>query len=127
MHLLKTIELTNTTIYNVSNLIANTTYYFKSYVISENGIKYSEEKSVSTLSINDTSWKLSTIHPTSNNFLIYSQVDFLSNKTTKFDELDFPGLFTTYGSWSLDGDTLTYIWENNDKNTSTYVYTGTLT
>ncbi len=112
----------------VSDLFANTTYYFKTFATNESGTSYSEQQVISTLSLNNTSWKITTIYPNQNNFEIFSRVDFFDDNTTKFDEIDLPGqcpgCFITYGTWSLEGNILTYIWEGSDSNNSTYTYTG---
>ena len=79
--------------------------------------------------MNDSTWEFKTFYSPNNN-LIVSKIDFYSNGTTKFDETDLylqcPGCFITYGTWSLNGNVLTYIWEGNNPNNSTYVYSGTL-
>lgn len=107
----------------VSNLLVNTAYHFRTFATTEIGTAYSEQQIISTLSLDNTSWEFTTIYP-SNDFEIHSRVDFLDDNTTIFDEILFPGVFTTYGTWFLDNNHLTYIWEGADPNKSTYVYTG---
>jgi hypothetical protein len=110
----------------VENLTANTTYYFRLFAISNNEIHYGENITLSTLSFENSNWKFSTTYPP-NNYTIESTINFFADGTTKFDEIGpGQGFFITYGTWSLNGNTLTYIWEGNDPNISTYVYTGTL-
>jgi len=110
----------------ISDLMVNTTYYFRIFATNNTGTAYSEEQSFSTLTLDNTSWKFTTVYQ--NNFEIYSQVDLLDDHTTKFDEMDLPGqcpgCFITYGNWSVNGNELTYIWEGSDPANSTYIYTG---
>ncbi|MFD0993754.1 hypothetical protein [Tenacibaculum geojense] len=120
------IKTNNTYTASIFNLTANTTYHFRAYIKTDDKTTYSDEKTFKTLSLDDTSWKVTTVYPNSNNYEIISQVDFLQNGTTKFDEIDFPGTYTTLGTWSLNGNNLTYIWEGNNSNNSTYIYYGVL-
>ncbi|PHR69704.1 MAG: hypothetical protein COA67_09885 [Lutibacter sp.] len=130
----KSSETDNLFTSSISNLIANTTYYYKTYATSSLGTIYGEEMNFNTLSLNNTNWNLDTVYPPSgsipNGLTIYSRVNFYDDGSTKFDELDLPGqspgVFITIGSWSLDGNDFTYIWEGNDINNSTYVYIGTI-
>lgn len=125
----KSSETENIFTTSITDLIANTTYYYKTYAISSLGTIYGEEMSFNTLSLDNTDWNLDTVYPPTN-FIIYSSLNLYGDGTTKFDELDLPGqapgVFITYGSWSLDGNDFTYIWEGNDINNSTYIYTGTI-
>ena len=114
----------NNFIYNIEKLTANTTYYYRIFVKSNQGIKYSDNNSFKTLSLNNTSWKFSSLY-TQDNFLIESKVDFFDNGTAKFDEIGAgQGLFATNGTWSLNGNEITYIWNGNNPVNSTYVYNG---
>jgi hypothetical protein len=116
--------------HTITDLTVNTTYYYRIYAIDTNGVIYSENQSFSTLSLENTVWELTTYYPQTTDFNIISRLDLYENGTTRFDELDLPlqcsGCFITYGTWSLNGNILTYIWEGNDPNTSTYIYTGTI-
>ncbi len=119
-------EASNTFSTTITNLTANTKYYFRVFAINDLGISYGPDQSFSTLSLSDTVWKFST-HYTQNQYTIDSKINFYADGTTKFDEIGpGQGYFITYGTWSLNGNTLTYIWEGNDPANSTYVYTGTL-
>lgn len=113
----------------IGELLANTQYYFRVFVTTETGTVYSEQKMFSTLSLEGTSWEFMT-HYYPNDFVIHSKVDFLNDNTTVYDELDLPGhcpgCFVTYGTWTLDGNDVTYIWEGSDGDNSTYIYYGTL-
>ncbi|MCE7054112.1 fibronectin type III domain-containing protein [Algoriphagus sp. AGSA1] len=112
----------------VSELNPNTTYFFRVYASNGNETLYSGSQEISTLSLENTSWKLTTSYPDANDFKIIAQVDFYADQTTKFDEMDLPmhcpGCYIAYGSWSLDGNNLTYIWEGDDPENSTYIYNG---
>lgn len=123
----KSIETDNLFTSTITNLIANTTYYYRTYATSSLGTIYGEENVFNTLSLNNTNWNLNTIYPPTD-FIIYSRVNLYEDGTTKFDELDLPGqapgVFITYGNWALEGNNFTYIWEGEDASSSTYVYTG---
>ncbi|WPR75428.1 hypothetical protein [Algoriphagus sp. NG3] len=112
----------------VSELTPNTAYFFRVYASNGSETVYSDPQEISTLSLENTSWQLITSYPENNSFEIHSKVDFLENHTTKFDEMDLPmhcpGCYIAYGSWSLEGNNLTYIWEGEDPENSTYVYNG---
>jgi len=124
----KTTETTAAFATTITNLIANTKYYFKVYAINNSGISYGAEQTFTTLNLNDTTWKFSTVY--SSGFIIYSRVDFYDDNTTRFDELDYPlhcpGCFITFGTWSLSGNTVTYYFDSTDPNNPVYIYTGTL-
>ncbi len=112
----------------IDELISNTDYYFRVFATNEVGTNYSSELSFRTLNLADTSWIFTTYYSEIGDSSILSKVDFYANQTTQFDELDLPGqcpgCFITFGSWSLDGNNLTYIWNGTDANNSTYIYTG---
>jgi len=114
----------------IDELISNTNYYFKVFATNEVGTSYSTELSFKTLNLADTGWVFTTYYSEIGDFSILSKVDFYADQTTRFDELDLPGqcpgCFITYGSWSLDGNNLTYIWDGTDTNNSTYIYTGVI-
>jgi hypothetical protein len=128
-------ETSNTFYTIISDLTVNTKYYFRVFAITDLGVSYSENLSFNTLPLSNTVWKFATYYPPSQystGITLYSRIDFYKNNTTRFDELDLPlhcpGCFIAYGTWSLKGNTLTYIWEGSDPNSSTtYIYTGTLT
>tara|TARA_B110000971_G_scaffold107765_1_gene110413 strand:- start:381 stop:1076 length:696 start_codon:yes stop_codon:yes gene_type:complete len=114
----------------IDELISNTNYYFKVFATNEVGTSYSTELSFKTLNLADTGWVFTTYYSEIGDFSILSKVDFYADQTTRFDELDLPGqcpgCFITYGSWSLVGNNLTYIWDGTDTNNSTYIYTGVI-
>ncbi|WP_299136615.1 hypothetical protein [uncultured Tenacibaculum sp.] len=113
----------------IEGLLVNTTYYFRSFIKTQKDILYSEEKVFATLPFKNTIWKMLTIYP-KNNYKINSEVEFYENNSAKFEELTDNGvrLYKTYGTWSLNGNTLTYIFNGNkpELNKCTYIYTGTL-
>lgn len=114
----------------IANLTANTTYYYKIYASSENETYYSEEASFNTLNIESTDWDLTTVY-SPNDYKIYSRINLYEDGTTKFDELDLPGqgpgLFITYGTWTLDGNNFTYNFDSSNPSNPVYIYTGVLT
>ncbi|MFT4802171.1 MAG: hypothetical protein ACI93N_001948, partial [Flavobacteriaceae bacterium] len=109
---------------------ANTTYYYKIYASSENETYYSEEASFNTLNLESTDWDLTTVY-SPNDYKIYSRINLYEDGTTKFDELDLPeqgpGLFITYGTWTLDDNNFTYYFDTSNPSDPTYIYTGVLT
>lgn len=131
----KTEENSNNFISQLTNLVANTTYYYKTYAKTNTNTFYSEENTFSTLSLDNTNWILNTYYPSNSPFVadghtISSNLNLYDDGTTKFDEIgQGAGSFITYGTWFLDGNNFTYIWEGNDTdiNNATYIYTGTIT
>ncbi|MET0759682.1 MAG: fibronectin type III domain-containing protein [Flavobacterium sp.] len=126
-------ETSNSFSSTITNLTANTKYYFRVFAINSYGVSYDTEQTFNTLTLDNTTWKFSTLYPPSSNstgYTIYSRVDFYDNSTTRFDELDFPlhcpGCFITDGTWSLNGNTVTYYWDSTDPSNPVYVYTGIL-
>jgi hypothetical protein len=126
----KTNEASNTFSTTITNLTANTKYYFRVFAINDLGISYGPYQSFSTLSLSDTVWKFST-HYTPNQYssgsTIDSKIEFYSDGTTKFDEIGSgQGYFITYGTWSLSGNNITYHFDSTDPNNPVYIYNGTL-
>lgn len=123
----KTIPVTdNNFSTTISNLTIDTKYNFRIFAQTKSGIYYGDNQSFNTLSLRNTKWKFITFYP-QNLYTINSIVNFFDNGTTKFDELGAgAGLFITYGTWTNEGNTVTYIWEGNNPNNSTYIYRGTI-
>lgn len=106
----------------LENLTANTTYYLRVFATTSIGTVYSNEQTFSTSSLDDTTWDFYLMHDT--NLTWHADVTFNADGTTVYDEPDFPGMYTTYGTWTLEGNTLTYIM---DPEMSVYHFTGTIT
>ena len=121
---------TNTFTVKIEDLIVNTNYYYRIFAITPNGVIYSNTSSFTTLSFENTNWIFSTYYPVSQystGTTIESNVNFYDDGTTKFDEIGVgQGYFITYGSWYLNGNELTYIWEGDLSSPLSYKYTGTL-
>lgn len=109
---------------NVENLTANTTYYFRAYAEENNQITYGDDKIFSTSSLNDTEWLAEFGYTQIPGFTIDAIFSFYSDGTTKYDEVDEPGVFTEYGKWSLQGNTVTY--QMSDDMPDDYIFTGEL-
>jgi hypothetical protein len=128
----KTSESDDTFTSSITDLIANTTYYYKTYVSSSLGTIYGEERTFSTLSLDSSDWTLHTFYDPASPFVsqeltIHANLNLYEDGTTKYDEIgQGAGAFITYGSWNLDGNNFTYIWEGTDPdlNNATYIYTG---
>ena len=121
----KTVE-NNTFKITIEDLDINTNYYYRLFVATSEGVRYSNISSFTTLSFEDTEWIFTTNY-SNNTFQIDSKINFYSNGTTKFNEIGAgQSYFITYGTWSLNDNILTYIWEGNDPDASTYTYTGTI-
>lgn len=114
----------------ISNLTVNTTYYFRIFAIINNKTIYGDNITLSTLSFENTNWKFSTYYPVSQfstGITIESTINFYDDGTTKFDEIGVgQGYFITYGTWSLNGNTLSYSFNSTDPNNPEYLYIGTL-
>lgn len=70
-----TVETSSTFTSEITDLTVNTTYYFRTYTTSSTGTTYSTEQTFSTLSLDNTSWKFTTIFPGQTDFELYSKVD----------------------------------------------------
>lgn len=119
-----TTENTDIFISNITNLVANTTYYFRVYVTNGLGTNYSREEALTTSSFVDTTWKFYLIHDSNNTW--HANVIFYTNGTTKYDEPSELGLYTTYGTWTLKGNILSYDFDSSDTDNTSYQFTGTL-
>ncbi len=112
----------------IGNLIANTSYHFRAYVTTSSGVTYGDDETYATSTLEDTLW----------DFYIklydpqyqepsewHADVLFNTDGTTVYDEPDYPGLYTEYGDWSLNGNTVTYLMTSGS-NGDNYLFTGTL-
>lgn len=57
---------------------------------------------VTPLNISNTTWDATLIHSTT--YQWHADVTFNANGTTKYDEPSSPGVYLTYGTWTLTGD-----------------------
>jgi len=121
----KTEESTNSFTSLIENLTANTTYYFRVYATNSSGTGYSEETMYSTSTLDNTVWDFLLIHDSNTSW--HADVTFNTDGSTVYDEPANPGDYTVYGTWSLNGNTLTY---NADTSSTSdpdyYIFTGTL-
>jgi hypothetical protein len=120
----KTTETSNSFTSTINDLVANTTYYFRVYATTSSGTSYGTEQSYSTSSLDGTMWDF---------FIIYSpdqsvngDVIFYADGTTVYDEPDSPGQYTTYGTWSLSGNILSYDLDSSEPTNLFYQFTGTI-
>ena len=56
----------------------------------------------------------------------HADVTFKADGTTIYDEPEYPGIYTMYGTWSLNGNVLDYIMDSSGSMGSNYHFTGTL-
>ncbi|WP_457617784.1 fibronectin type III domain-containing protein [Lutibacter sp.] len=103
----------------ISNLTANTTYYFRVYAVNDVGVTYSEELSFNTLSLEDSIWDFEIFVDDITSW--NASVTFNADGTTVFDD----ATNVVYGSWLLEGNVLTF---NIDTSGLVYTYSveGTL-
>lgn len=106
----------------IEDLEANTTYYFRTYATNTEGTAYSNEESISTNSLDGTTWDFHVIY--SQNQTWHGDVTFNADGTTVYDEPDYPGLYLTNGTWTLDGNDLYYDFISSEP--GAIIYTGTL-
>ncbi|NRS88865.1 hypothetical protein HNQ02_001783 [Flavobacterium sp. 7E] len=117
----KTSENSNAFVSIITELKANTTYYFRTYATSDAGTSYSTENSFTTLTIVGTTWDFTVIYDEDTTW--HANVTFNADGTTVYDEPESPGIYTTYGTWTMDGNILTYIM---DSEYDYYHFTGTV-
>lgn len=83
--------------------------------------------------INNSTWDVTIFFNSSTSW--HADVTFYSNGTTKYDEPSYPGLYLSYGKWSLSGNQIhwdigpgsSYIFDGTIKDNSmsgTFVYVG---
>jgi hypothetical protein len=119
----KTTETLNTFTSTISNLVANTTYYFRVYATNSVGTSYTTEQSFSTMSLDDTTWDFLITY--SSGYSYHADVVFNADGTTVYDEPAEPGAYLTNGTWSLNGNNLIYSLDGTS-NPDYYYFTGTL-
>lgn len=119
----KTMETSNTFTSEITNLIANTTYYFRVYATNGSGTSYGAGQTHSTLALDNTTWDFHLIYDS--NTSVHGDVIFNADGTAVYDEPASPGAYTSYGTWSLSGNNLTYQLDSIATH-NYYIFTGTL-
>jgi len=109
---------------NITNLTANTEYYFKAYASNDTNIVYGEQQIIKTLSLANTSWNFS-LSPDENTS-VKAIIVFNEDGTASYNEVDTEESLIVYGTWSLDGNTLTYDRDSEDTKDEEYIFTGTI-
>ncbi|WP_264559060.1 fibronectin type III domain-containing protein [Flavobacterium sp. N2270] len=119
----RTSETANVFSSTISNLTANTAYNFRVYATNSAGTSYGINQNYSTSSLDASMW----------NFLINNSgsswnadVTFNADGTTVYDEPSDPGTYLTNGTWSLNGNILTYDMDSSEPTNASYQFTGTL-
>ncbi|CAM1373224.1 hypothetical protein [Tenacibaculum xiamenense] len=116
--------------FKIKNLLPDTKYYFKAYVIDPKGTWYSDELDIKTQSLVNTEWNLDIYFPNQGGYTINSIVNFYEDRSAKFEEVlpDGSTQYTHYGSWLLNGNKLTYIFNgtNDSLSEAIYVFSGIL-
>ena len=107
----------------IDNLVPGENYYFRIFAQNEAGVAYGEEISQETLSVAGTKWDLFFNHSAESTW--NADVEFYEDGTAFYDEPACPGCYATYGTWSIDGNVLTYNLQGNPDATS-YILTGTI-
>ena len=119
-----TTETTDTFTTTITGLSENTTYYVRAYAVNSDGVSYGNEEVFTTWKLSNTKWAfLLNYSATNSNYP--GDVDFYDDGTTRWDEPSEPGVYTTYGTWSVQGDTVMYNLLGDPAATS-YIFTGTV-
>lgn len=121
-----TIETSNFFSSVITDLTANTIYYFKVYATDDSGTNYSSELSFNTSSLDNTTWDFLLIHDNTPTGSWNADVTFNDDGTTIYDEPSEPGTYLTNGTWSLNGNELTYDLDSSETTNTSYQFTGTL-
>ncbi|HKK59687.1 MAG TPA: hypothetical protein VJ937_09425 [Salinivirga sp.] len=119
----KTEEATNTFTSLIENLSPNTSYYFRVYATNQSGTGYSNQLQLSTSTLDSTMWDFLIEYDANTSW--HADVNFYPDGTTMYDEPSNPGQYTTYGTWTLNGDTLHYDMDASDTTNAYYQFTGT--
>jgi hypothetical protein len=125
----KTTEANNIFTATIDKLIPNTTYFFKVYATTADGVFYSNEIELKTRTLAGTTWDIyfdHGIHESGYNMAWHGDVTFKADGTTIYDEPDYPGKYYFEGTWSLNGNMLTYDMDASDPNPRNYVLTAIL-
>ena len=121
----KTTEVSNSFTSTINGLVANTTYYFRVYATNNSGTSYyGTEQSYRTSSLDGSMWDFLFLHAPGVTW--NGDVIFNADGTTIYDEPSEPGAFTTYGTWSLNGNVLSYDMDSSEPTNNSYQFTGTI-
>lgn len=120
----KTTETSNAFTSTIDDLVANTTYNFRVYATNSIGTSYGAQQPFSTSSLDGTTWDFLILYI--NGQSSNADVTFNADGTTLYDEPSSPGTYTSYGTWSLNGNVLTYDIDSDSTNNSSFLFTGTL-
>lgn len=82
------------------------TYYYKIYAITAEGNFFSDEMSFTTPSLAGTKWDFHFLHNDELNW--HADVTFYEDGTVFYTEPAYPGVYDSWGTWSLEGNILTY-------------------
>jgi hypothetical protein len=99
------------------------TYYVRAYATNAVGTSYGNQEMFNSWKLDATKWAFLLNYSVSNSNYP-GDVDFFANATTKWDEPDYPGVYTTLGTWSVEGNVVTYNMMGDVAATS-YIFTGT--
>lgn len=122
----KTTEVSNTFTSTINDLVANTTYYFRVYATNSIGTTYGTEQSFNTSSLDGSMWDFFFNHDPNNNNTWHGDVIFNADGTAVYDEPDYPGMYTMYGTWFLSGNILSYDFDSSEPTNTSYQFTGTI-
>lgn len=106
---------------NLTGLLANTLYYVRAYATNSLGTAYGNQVSFTTQgnpspNINNTTWDVTIFFNSTTSW--HADITFYVDGTMKYDEPANPGLYLTYGVWSLNEDKIHW--------TVPYVFDGTI-
>lgn len=105
----------------ITDLIPGETYYFRTFATNEAGTAYGEEINVQTAGLAGTTWKATYRHTEENSWIAH--VEFHEDGTAFYTEPAAPGIYDSWGEWSMEGNILTYDMFPEDEGES-YVLTG---
>ncbi|WP_373059049.1 lipoprotein [Zunongwangia sp. H14] len=108
----------------IDGLIPGENYYFRIFAETEGGVAYGEEINLVTEDLAGTKWDFYFNHfPDEEARNWHGDVEFYEDGTAFYDEPATPGVYATEGTWTLDGDSLTYYLQGDPEATS-YILTG---
>lgn len=92
----------------VTGLNPNETYFFRIFATTAQETVYGAQMSYSTLSLADTTWDIHYQYDVQAGNTWHADVTFHADGTAFYTEPDNPGVYDTWGTWSLSGDQLSY-------------------